>query len=246
MRENPLSRPNFRVYNGIAMTKQPDRIKMLPAYTLAEAARLVGSKPSTLGTWFHGRQYTVKGAKKTWSPVLTTQSSKGAPISFIDLVEAHIFLLIRRRYHIPVKNVRAAAEYLHQIKPHLRSLAHQDFYVDSSHLILKLDDKMISLSERGQIVDKDILESGLKQLNYGSDGYASEFYPRTGVADQKTLVISPALNFGRLCIARSGISADIVAARFLNGEKIADIATDFGATLDEVEEAIRWHDRLAA
>src|SRR5688572_23937509 len=130
------------------MTRRPDSVKLLPAYTLAEAARLVGSKPSTLGTWFHGRQYSVKGAKKTWSPVLSTQSSKGAPISFIDLVEAHVFLLIRRRYHIPVKHVRAAAEHLAMLKGSLMSLAHEDFYVDSKHLILKLDDRMISLSER--------------------------------------------------------------------------------------------------
>ena len=228
------------------MNKAPDRIKMLPAYTLVDAARLVGSKPSTLRTWFHGRQYTVNGTNKTWSPVLETQSAKGTPISFIDLVEAHVLLLIRRRYRIPVEHVRAAAEYLHQIKPNLRSLAHEDFFVDSSHLILKLDNKMISLSERGQIVDKDILESGLKQLNYGSDGYASEFYPRVGDATQRTFVISPTLNYGRLCIARTGVGADIVAARFVKGEKISEIAADFGATVDEIEESLRWHDRLAA
>src|SRR5215207_5399116 len=117
------------------MSRAPDRIKMLPAYTLAEAARLVGSKPSTLGTWFHGRQYTVKGAKKTWSPVLQTQSSKGSPISFIDLVEAHVFHLIRRQYGIPVKHVRAAAETLAKLKGSILSLAHEDFYIDNKHLL---------------------------------------------------------------------------------------------------------------
>ena len=95
-------------------------------------------------------------------------------------------------------------------------------------------------------MDKDILESGLKQLSYGSDGYADEFFPRAGQLEQRSFVLSPMRNFGRLCIARSGISADVVAARFVKGEKIADIATDYAATVDEIEEAIRWHDRLAA
>ena len=221
-------------------------MKTLPAYTLASAARLVGSKPSTLRTWFRGRNYKAGDEKKTSRPVLPTLSRSGDPISFIDLIEAHVFLLIRQRYHIPMRNIRAATEYLAQIKGSLAYLAHQDFYLDSSQLILKIENQLVSLSERGQLVDKDILESGLKQLSYGSDGYASEFYPRAGESEQKDFVVSPTINFGRICIARSGIGADIVAARFVDGEKISDIASDFGATADEIEEAIRWHERLAA
>lgn len=228
------------------MSSKPDSVKLLPAYPLAAAARLVGSKPSTLRAWFRGREYTVGGNKKKSAPVLPTLSQAGEPISFIDLVEAHVFLLIRQRYHIPMRNIKAATEYLAQIKGSLTFLAHKDFYLDSTHLILKLENRMISLSERGQLVDKDILESGLKQLSYGSDGYASEFFPRVGQLEQRDFVLSPMRNFGRLCIARSGISADVVAARFTKGEKIADIATDYAATVDEVEEAIRWHERLAA
>lgn len=228
------------------MSKKPDRVKTLPAYSLASAARLVGAKPSTLRAWFRGRDYTVGAERKTSRPVLPTLSETGDPISFIDLIESHVFLLIRRRYHIPMRNIRAAAEYLAELKRSLTYLAHQDFYLDSSHLILKVENKMISLSERGQLVDKDILESGLKQLNYGSDGFASEFYPRAGELEQKEFVVSPTINFGRLCIARSGIGADVVFDRFFSGEKSSDIAADYGATVDEIEEAIRWHERLAA
>ena len=228
------------------MTKKPDDVKTMPAYTMASAARLVGSKPSTLRTWFRGRDYKVRGETKTSRPVLPTLSRAGDPISFIDLIEAHVFLLIRQRYNIPMKNIRAAAEYLSKIKGSLTYLAHQDFYLESSHLILKIENKLISLSERGQLVDKEILESGLKQLSYGSDGYASEFYPRAGEAEQKEFLVSPTINFGRLCIASSGIGADVIADRFFNGEKFSDIAVDYGVTVDKIEEAIRWHERLAA
>lgn len=222
-------------------------MKLLPAYPLAAAARLVGANPKTFHAWFRGRSYTAaSGKKKKSAPLLSTISHLGAPISFIDLIEAHVFFLIRRQYDIPIRNIRAAADYLASIKDNLTFLAHRDFYLDKRHLFLKRNNVLVSLSERGQTVDKDIIASGLNQLNYGSDGYASEFYPKSGEEDQKEFVVTPERNFGRICIARLGVGADIIAERFVRGEKIADIAADYAATEDEVEGAIRWHDRLAA
>jgi uncharacterized protein (DUF433 family) len=229
------------------VTNKPDSVKLLPAYPLAAAARLVGAHPKTFYAWFRGRTLkSENGRIRKSQPILSTQAAPGEPISFIDLVEAHVFLLIRRQYDIPLRNIRAASEYLASIKKNLTFLAHKDFYLDEHHLFLKKDDALISLSERGQLVDHDIVASGLKQLSYGADGFASEFYPKRGDQEQREFVVAPDRNFGRLSIARLGVSADVVAERFVGGEKIADIAKDFGATVDEVEGAIRWHDRLAA
>jgi uncharacterized protein (DUF433 family) len=223
---------------------KPDHVKLIPAYSLASAARLLGSNSSTLRDWFHGHNYSEGGERKRTSPKLLTRSKPGQPISFLDLVEAHVFLLIRKQYRIPMKKVRTASETLGQLKGGLTFLAHQDFYFDSKNIFLQIDEQLVSLSERGQIVEKDIVEKGLKQLNYGSDGFASEFFPKIGDTEQREFVISPNRNFGRLCIARSGISADIIAVRFDRGEKISDIAQDYAATADEIEQAIRWHNRL--
>ncbi len=228
------------------MKDEPEMIKLLPAYSLASVSRLINAKPSTLRAWFRGRNYEVKGERRTSAPVLPTKSGSGEPLSFIDLVEAHVFQLIRKQYRIPIRNIRAATEYLASIKGDLIILAHKDFYMDSGHLLLNVKDKLISLSERGQLVDKQILESGLKQLKYGPDGYASEFFPRTGNSEQEQFVISPKRNFGRLCVSRSGISAEIIAVRFAAGESVQDLAEDYDATVNEIEEAIRWHDRIAA
>src|SRR5687768_4102135 len=207
--------------------KEPDQVKILPAYTLAEAAHLIGSKPQTLSAWFRGRNYITKKGIKRVPPVLHTLSRSGEEISFIDLVEAHVFLLLTQGYRIPRRNIRAATETLGKLKKGLTTLAHRDFYVDSKHLLLQLDDSLISLSEHGQLVDKEIVASGLRQLNYGSDGYASEFFPRIGNKEQKEIVVSPLINFGRLCIHKSGVSAEIIATRFNTGDTIAEIAEDF-------------------
>ena len=226
----------------------PDKVKFLPAYTLASAARLIDSNPSTLRVWFRGRppyQSTARYQRAVKS-VLPLQAGTGEPLSFIDIVLAHVLHLIRHQYKIPLKKVRLATDYIKKTKGDLLFLASKDFSVDHRDLFLELGPHLISLSESGQVVDKEIISRGLKQLTYGSDRYAGQFFPTMNGRLQRDFAINPAINFGRLSIARLGVDTNALAARFVAGEKIIDIAQDYDATADEVEDAIRWHERLAA
>lgn len=223
----------------------PSEIKLLPAYPLAEAARYLGSNPSTLGAWFHGRGYKVKGQKKWSNAVLSPTITRGEPISFLDLIEAHVLLAIRKGYGIPMKNLRKAMEYFREIGGDLHLLAHRDFLHDRKNLYVKWENKLLSLSERGQFVGREIVDEGLKQILYGEDDYASRFFPRNDNHRQETIVLDPNINFGKPCIMRLGVGADAIAARFFAGEKFDDLVQDYAATKEEVEEAIRWHERVA-
>src|SRR4051794_31203827 len=125
----------------------PDKLKLLPAYTLAQAARLIGSNPSTLHAWFRGRNYKAFGRVKKTEAILPTISKPGQPISFIDVVEAHVLLLIRKGYGIPMTRIKSAADYLASIKGSLTFLSHKDFAVDRRDIFLNRDNVLISLSE---------------------------------------------------------------------------------------------------
>ena len=142
--------------------------------------------------------------------------------------------------------IRAASEYLASIGGSLSSLAHQDFFHDRRDLFLKIDETLVSLSERGQSVDRQIIERGLTQIDYGSDGFAERFFPVRDGESQKSFAVSPSINFGQLYVVRLGVSSEAMAARFHAGEERSSIAADYGATLNEVDEAIRWHERIAA
>lgn len=146
-----------------------------------------------------------------------------------------------------MRRIKTAMEYLaDQLDGNLSFMAYKDFYHDRANLFLGEDQKLLSLTERGQMADKTILAGGLRQISYGSDGFADEFYPKFGTVEQRQFVINPAINYGRICLVRLRVGADALAARYRAGEKMADIAEDYGATPEEVVEAIRWHDRLAA
>lgn len=56
-------------------------------------------------------------------------------------------------------------------------------------------------------------------------------------------MLDPKINFGKPCIARLGVGADAIADRFFAGEKLDDLVLDYAATREEIEEAIRWHER---
>lgn len=215
----------------------PDKI--LPTYPLAQVARFVGCSPATLRSWIRGRTYSVRGQPRRSKPMLRNDSRPGEPLTFLDLVEAHILMVIRKGYRIPMKNYRAAIQYLREQGGDVHFLAHRDFVHDERHLYLKGDRYLISLSERGQHVDPAVIDEGLMQLMYGEDGYADRFYPRIAGKLQKTVMLTPAIGFGQPTIARLGVNTEAIAARFLAGEHLRDLATDYDADISEIEDAIR-------
>lgn len=224
----------------------PAEIKIVPAYRLAEAARYLGASASTLGGWFRGRTYKAAGQQRRARPVLGQHGQAGDTLSFLDLIEAHMLQAIRRGYGIPLNRFRKAMEFLREINPDLHFLAHKNFRHDRRDLFLQMEDRLVSLSERGQVVSEDIIAEGLQRLDYGKDGFASRLFLHLPGSDRNTIALDPTLGFGRPVIGRLGIKAEAVGERFAAGEGIADIATDYGAEIMEIEDALRWCKRLAA
>lgn len=169
-----------------------------------------------------------------------SDSARGEPLTFLDMVEAHILVVLRKGYGIPMKNYRAAIEELRQMGEGVHFIAHKDFVYDKRHLYIKAEKYLISLSERGQHVDREIIKEGLKQLMYGEDGYADRFYPRVDGKLQQTVMITPRIGYGQPTLARLGVNTEAIAARFFAGEHMPDLVADYGATQDEIEAAVRW------
>lgn len=224
----------------------PEELKIIPAYRVAEAARYLGASPSTLRAWFRGRDYRAGGQKKRALPVLGRGGAEARTLSFLDLIEAHILQAVRHRYGIPLNRFRRAMEFLREINPDLHFLAHENFRYDHRDLFLRLEDRLISLSERGQIVSEEIIEQGLRRLEYGRDGFAARIFLPMAHTDRHTIALDPNLGFGRPVVARLGVNAEMIGERFAAGESVAGLAEDYGAEQTEIEDALRWCKRLAA
>lgn len=223
--------------------------RALPAYSLTDASRCIGAHPATLRSWFKGRSYpTKKGPRR--SPNLLVPAAADA-LSFQNLVQAHVVQGIRKRYHIPMHRVRDALAYLRDSMGSLDLLASEKFYHDTEHLLVKVEDRLVSLSERGQNVSETVLQQYLHRIDYAKDGFAARlhpfFYTSTGqIHEPRHIVIDPRVAFGKPCLERLGVKTEVIAERFFAGEPIEELAADYGAEPEEIQEAIRWSARRAA
>lgn len=222
--------------------------RKIPSYRLADASRYIGVSAATLRSWFKGRGYPTKAGLRRSPAIL--HSDDPDLLSFLNVVQAHVLQGIRKRYHIPMHRVRDALEYLHGSFGDLEVLASAGFFHDTQHLLMKVEDRLISLSERGQTVSEEVLRQYLHRLKYGPDGLAIRLYPFLYKAhilyEPQHIMIDPSIAFGKPCLTRLGIKADVIADRFLSGERMESIAEDYGANVEEIEEAVRWNTLQAA
>jgi uncharacterized protein (DUF433 family) len=93
------------------------------------------------------------------------------------------------------------------------------------------------------------LEASLSRIEWQND-LAARLFPwvREGAHenDPKNIVLDPRLGFGQPVIAGTGIATRVVASRYLAGESVAALATDYRVTTEQAEDAIRCETRDAA
>src|SRR5215813_7119999 len=85
--------------------------RLMPAYSLGEAAHYLRMPEGTLRSWV-GRWYPVAGQTKRPKPLIHLDDPKKQYLSFINLVEAHVLAAIRRRHGVKLPKVRTALDYV--------------------------------------------------------------------------------------------------------------------------------------
>src|SRR5579862_7796670 len=86
--------------------------RLLPAYSVAEAAHYLRMPEGTLRSWVIGRLYPVAGQSKRSRPLIHLDDPKKQYLSFINLVEAHVLAAICRRHGIKLPKVRTALDFV--------------------------------------------------------------------------------------------------------------------------------------
>lgn len=228
----------------------PSKLKLLPAYGIGEAASILGLSPSTLRSWTIGRSFPTKEGNRESKPLLTVHDDRYSALSFIDMAEAWVIATVVRGFGIPIRKVRRAVQYLHQCgNSDLGGfLAHESFYCDRKDLFLIMEQaRLVSLTERGQIVGRELVEDGLSQLKFRDpDGFASRLLLRTAPDRPPTVMVDPRINFGQPTLAEYGIITRVLVDRVKAGEDEKVVAADFGVPPSAITEARLWHGRLAA
>jgi uncharacterized protein (DUF433 family) len=221
--------------------------RLLPAYSVAEAAHYLRMPEGTLRNWVVGRLYPVAGASKSSRPLIHLHDPKKQYLSFINLVEAHVLAAIRRRHGVRLPKVRRALDYVRRQFRVEHPLINQAFQTDGLDLFVERYGQLISPSREGQHAMKEIIGVYLKRVDWDAKGLPIKLYPFTRdtesdaapKSDPKVVVMNPAVSFGRPVIAGTGIPVSSIYERYKAGDSVANLAQDFNLETGAIEEAIR-------
>jgi uncharacterized protein (DUF433 family) len=222
-------------------------VRLSPAYSVAEAAHYLHMPEETLRSWVAGRLYPVGGQRKRSRPVIHLDDPKRQYLSFVNLVEAHVLVAIRRRYGVKLPKVRNALDYLRRQFRIERPLVDQTFQTDGLDLFVERYGDLINTSRDGQGAMKEIIGAYLERMERDGSGMPIKLYPFTRDTEAETLrgsnprliVMNPAVSFGRPVITGTGIPALSVYERYKAGDSVAELALDYRLEVSAIEEAIR-------
>ncbi|HMN80631.1 MAG TPA: DUF433 domain-containing protein [Burkholderiaceae bacterium] len=220
-----------------------------PAYTVAEVGRLLQLPPATVRAWFFG----MSNAKdRPFRQVLEPADSDHRLLSFGNLCEAHILATIRREHKVSLPKVRDALQRV-AARGTARPLLNQRFLVapKGKLAVLEGDDVRI-MDESEQLAFGALLREAMTRIEWSDRQLPVRLFPpatsvyASGGVEARSVAIDPRIGFGRPILASAGVPTSVVRERFAGGDSIDDIAEDFGVGPPDIEEALRFEQRLAA
>jgi uncharacterized protein (DUF433 family) len=229
--------------------KTTDR-RDLPAYTLAEAARYLGVSQSTLRSWFVGMPYTRGGVQRLFKAVIRPASPRPLVLSFSNLVEAYVLSAIRRKHQISLPTIRSALTQLKEKFDARRPLLEEQFATHGAQLFVERLGKIINLSQHGQVEMAELIRVYLSRVERDPQGLPIKLYPFTGtqpgIDEPRSVVIDPAVGFGRPVLAGTAIPTAVLAEQFKAKDLPRDLAREYGVSEEAVWDAIRCELELQA
>ena len=249
-----------KIYNDKIKKMYGGDPRELPLYSLGDAGRYLKLNPMTLRSWVYGRNYKLEdGTSKWWEAVIHLPDPEIPLLSFMNLVEIHVLSGIRRIHNVRFQKVRSALAWVETFYPDEKNLlARVEFWADKFDLFIKTSGDLICASRHGQQVIQEAVEQYLHRVERDFDLAPLRLYPFSkeivlGFGNQdsrpsdledtpKSIVIDPLFAFGRPSISGTGIPTNVIAGRFKAGEKIVELAKDYGIEETQIKEALSYEE----
>jgi uncharacterized protein (DUF433 family) len=221
-------------------------------YPIHQAARLIGEQPRALHRWLRGYSRKNKGEQvrsaALWETQLKDQGLAGDVIGFRDLLEVRLVSAFVR-HGVDLRVIRATLEAAARDFGQEYPLSSKQFLTDGKRIFLQAIEETTGEAQlvdvlRRQFVFSDIIKPSLYEgIEYGEEG-AVRWYP---LANRKTIVLDPAVQFGAPIVTEAGIPTDTIYASFLAEERNETmVARIFSIAPQSVIEAVEYESRLAA
>lgn len=214
--------------------------RLAPAYTVAEAGRYLKIPGPTIRSWVMGRDYPKQSGKGRFAPVVVLPDDPSHQLSFRNLIELAALRALRTEHEFKLSAVREALDYARRELNVPDLLASKELYAGPGALFLARYGELINLNRAGQLGIKAMLDGLVKRIDWERN-LPCRFFPLLpNRAEARTVVIDPRVSFGRPVIARVGVSTGVIVDRVNAGESPTELAADYGATADEIMDALAY------
>ena len=168
-------------------------------------------------------------------------------LSFTNLIEAHVLYGIRRVHKIKMTRVREAMIALRKEFETQHPMAEIDLYTEGKNILIKYE-TYVNMSAGKQTEMAEAISIYVKRIERDENAIA-RFYPfigepvisGPGVTEQpKVVSVDPFVSFGRPVVAGTNIRTEILAERWLGGDTIESLATDYRLDREVVEAALKY------
>jgi uncharacterized protein (DUF433 family) len=223
------------------MLAHHEDILEVPIYGALDAAHYLRVPYQTLRYWIRG--------SGSIEPIIKPAETSPPRLSFMNLMECHMLSAMRTHYNLRLPKVRKALRTLATMFPTPHPLVNRDFETDDVDVFIREHgNELINLNRPEQMGFRELLEMHMRRIERTATGIPM-FFPfieKRSLDEPKSIMISPAIAFGRPVISGTGISTAVIASRFHARESVGDLAKEYGRTDKEIEEAIRWESRAIA
>jgi uncharacterized protein (DUF433 family) len=214
--------------------------RLAPIYSIADAARYLKIPSPTVRSWVAGHNYPRRGGKARSRPVISTSGDPSRLLSFRNLIELAALRALRTEHEFKLSAVREALDYARKQLNVSDLLASRALYAKPGQLFLERYGSLINLNRAGQLGIKAVLDGLLQRIEWDKN-LPTRFFPALpNRGDARTVQIDPRIRFGRPTIARLGVSTEVIVDRVNAGESLESVAEDYGATRDEILDALAY------
>lgn len=214
--------------------------RLAPAYTVAETARYLRIPLPTIRSWVIGRDYPRQSGTGRFRPVIVVPKDPGSRLSFRNFVELATLRALRTEHGLKLSAVREALQFAKKALGDEAPLASRDLFASPGELFLDRYGQLISLNRAGQLGIRAMLQGLLMRIQWDSN-QAVRFFPAVpSRPEEKSVMLDPTIAFGKPVLARLGIKTSVIVDRINAGEETVAVAKDYGATDDEIIDAIAY------
>jgi uncharacterized protein (DUF433 family) len=203
-----------------------------PAYRIMEAARYARTSNQTIRNW-----EKIQGNSRIVSPRDLRED-----LSYLQLIEVGVVSAMRKS-GVKLDTIRDGRKYLSSEFNSPFPFAQYRFKTDGKRLFMDYDqivksekDKLLNVSQRGQLAWTEILDRRLQEFEYDREIGTVLRWKVAGL--DSPIIIDPRIAFGSPHVG--GIPTWVLRDRWKAGEGIGDIAEDYELTDDLVKAALRF------